>query len=236
MNKRSSDYKSYKDELVKLIEKKNQYVKEKNINLEMFLELSDELDNDLESELAVLETKLQKDIAVLSEVEKEYNILLDECEEIGNLEFAIESKKELKKEYQKQFDLIETTIKYLQISKDNLAAAYLLPMEKSFDKYLSLIDSSFNDVLITSEFKIEAKRYGESRGLGYFSTGYQELLNVCIRLALVENLYKTDKPAIILDDPFANLDDKKLENAKDLLKKISLDYQVIYLVCHSSRA
>jgi len=236
LNKRHSDYKSYKVELVKLIEKKNQYVNEKNITLEMFIDLSEEISEDLETELAALEIELQSGITALTKEEKDYNILLDECEEISDLEFAIESKNELKKNYQKQYDLIETTIKYLKISKDNLTSAYLKPMENSFEKYLSLIDSSFKDVIITSDFKIEAKRYGESRGLGYFSTGYQELLNVCIRLALVDNLYKIDKPAIILDDPFANLDDDKLNNAKDLLNKISSEYQVIYLVCHSSRA
>ena len=48
-------------------------------------------------------------------------------------------------------------------------------------------------------------------------------------------LFTKEKPFLILDDPFTNLDDEKIKNAIDLIKKLSEEYQIIYFVCHDSR-
>lgn len=44
-----------------------------------------------------------------------------------------------------------------------------------------------------------------------------------------------EKPFLILDDPFVNLDDEKLARGRRLLAVLSQDYQVIYFTCHGSR-
>ena len=54
-------------------------------------------------------------------------------------------------------------------------------------------------------------------------------------LALVDALFKDGPVFLILDDPFVDLDDEHTSAAKSLLKKISKDRQIIYLVCNSSR-
>ena len=56
-----------------------------------------------------------------------------------------------------------------------------------------------------------------------------------MRLSLIDSLFEKEKPFIILDDPFVNLDESKIKNATDLLKNISKDYQIIYFICHDSR-
>ena len=48
-------------------------------------------------------------------------------------------------------------------------------------------------------------------------------------------MYKDEKPFVLLDDPFVQLDEKHLINAIDIIKKISKDIQIIYLTCHESR-
>ena len=63
----------------------------------------------------------------------------------------------------------------------------------------------------------------------------QDMLNICMRLSLADALYDGEKPMLILDDPFVNLDDDRLINAMELLKKLAEDRQIIYLTCHSSR-
>ena len=40
---------------------------------------------------------------------------------------------------------------------------------------------------------------------------------------------------MILDDPFVNLDDDKLEQGKKMLSRLSGEYQTIYFTCHESR-
>ena len=42
-------------------------------------------------------------------------------------------------------------------------------------------------------------------------------------------------PPIILDDPFVNLDERRLEAAKRLLVALAKKYQILYLVCHAER-
>ena len=49
-------------------------------------------------------------------------------------------------------------------------------------------------------------------------------------------MYDEEKPFIILDDPFVNLDTEKMSKAKEMLNRLASDYQVIYFTCHESRA
>ncbi|HOO79294.1 MAG TPA: AAA family ATPase, partial [Lachnospiraceae bacterium] len=66
--------------------------------------------------------------------------------------------------------------------------------------------------------------------------GNQDLVAICLRLALIHAMYQNEKPFIIIDDSFVNLDDEKVELAKKFLTTIAQEYQVIYFTCHDSRA
>lgn len=57
-----------------------------------------------------------------------------------------------------------------------------------------------------------------------------------MRLALVEALFREEKPFLIFDDPFVNLDDIHMQYALEQINEISKEYQVLYFVCHSSRS
>ena len=56
-----------------------------------------------------------------------------------------------------------------------------------------------------------------------------------MRLALVEAMYEEQKPFLILDDPFVNLDENRTKGAMRFLTEIAKEYQVIYFTCHGSR-
>jgi uncharacterized protein YhaN len=49
-------------------------------------------------------------------------------------------------------------------------------------------------------------------------------------------MYREKKPFLILDDPFVNLDEEKIEHGKAFIREIAKEYQVIYFTCHESRA
>ena len=61
------------------------------------------------------------------------------------------------------------------------------------------------------------------------------MVNICLRMALVDAMYKEEKPFLVMDDPFVNLDKEKMELAKGFLRAISKEYQVLYFTCHESR-
>lgn len=48
-------------------------------------------------------------------------------------------------------------------------------------------------------------------------------------------MYKEEKPFLIFDDPFVNLDDNNIKGAMKLLDEIAKNYQVIYFTCSESR-
>jgi uncharacterized protein YhaN len=56
-----------------------------------------------------------------------------------------------------------------------------------------------------------------------------------MRFALVDAMYPVEKPFLVLDDPFVNLDEEKMEHGTHLLKQISSEYQILYFTCHESR-
>ena len=71
---------------------------------------------------------------------------------------------------------------------------------------------------------------GSFKELGYYSSGYQDIVTFCARLALIKAIFKDTLPPLVLDDPFANLDKKKLSLVKDMLVELANEYQIIYLI------
>jgi uncharacterized protein YhaN len=56
-----------------------------------------------------------------------------------------------------------------------------------------------------------------------------------MRFSLINALFKEQKPFVILDDPFVNLDEEKTKNAISLINELAKEYQIIYFICHNSR-
>ena len=49
------------------------------------------------------------------------------------------------------------------------------------------------------------------------------MFEICKRFALTDVLFAEEKPFMILDDPFYNLDDEKVKNSLELVEKLSKD-------------
>lgn len=123
-------------------------------------------------------------------------------------------------------------------AKENLAIKYMKVMSNSFKKYLALLGIESTDTFsVDVNLNVTQEQQGERRESSRLSTGKQDLIQVCMRMALVEAVYKdVDQPILILDDPFVNLDKSSVEKGIQLLRNIGEEYQVIYFVCHESRA
>jgi uncharacterized protein YhaN len=90
--------------------------------------------------------------------------------------------------------------------------------------------------MVDVDLKVTVNDNLGAKDTAYYSKGYKNLFEICKRFALTSVLYKEEKPFIILDDPFTNLDDTKLNEALSLVKELSSEYQIIYMVCHESRS
>ena len=90
--------------------------------------------------------------------------------------------------------------------------------------------------MIDANISLKVREQGELRDTKWLSAGYQDLIGVCMRLALVDAMYEEEKPFLILDDPFVNLDYEKVACGNNLLLAVAEEYQVIYFTCHDSRS
>ncbi len=154
-------------------------------------------------------------------------------EEIKDL---LENKKELLTKQEVELKVLTTTKDMLSKANENMLTKYLKPMRDALDGYFALLaKNKFSKYNISVDFELKINELGLDRELDYFSIGEQELISLCMRLALVDIMYQDELPFVILDDPFVNFDEEKLNKAKGLLVDISKKYQVIYLTCHKSR-
>ncbi len=188
-----------------------------------------------------LEEKLEK-------INKEINLLNDEKNykknKIESIEsdidiFEVENDIEVVsneiEEMTKKLKIIEDTKKNLELAKESFSSHYLGKMENSFMKNIEAINGEKIDLNIDINLDVQISKYGGYKKIDFLSTGYKDLIYICMRMSLVEALFEGEKPFIVLDDPFVNLDEEKMEKAIELLKNIGKNYQIIYFVCHNSR-
>ncbi len=162
--------------------------------------------------------------------------LRDEIQEIPQMQDQLQLWKEKRQEDQASADILDDTVSFLQKAKDKLAGSYLGGIQTSFAQLMNrLMDESQEQILMTPELEVRLERLGEARELGYFSAGQTDMIMLCMRFALVDALFGDVKPFVILDDPFVNLDDEGTKKALKLLRELSQDRQIIYMVCNSSR-
>ena len=137
---------------------------------------------------------------------------------------------------QERAAILDDTMEFLSQARDDLALAYMGPIRESFAGLMDRMTGEAREkILVTPELEVRLERCGESRELNSFSAGQTDLVMLCMRLSLVDALFRGTKPFVILDDPFINLDDEHTEEALRLLKDLSKDRQIIYLTCNSSR-
>lgn len=132
--------------------------------------------------------------------------------------------------------IVNKTADYLVEAKNNFLKKYLAPMQNAFDQYFELLSGENTDVYeLDAQLNISKRANGKLRNVDLLSEGYKDLVGLCRRMAMVDAMYEEEKPFLVFDDPFVNLDDEKLECGLDFMKDISRKYQVIYTTCHTSR-
>lgn len=165
----------------------------------------------------------------------------DELDAIEDAENRREVLMEKRLEYERKVELLTRTEEFLQIAKEQFLSKYMSPLRKGMDHYMTLLDENYKgessamDFDITMDLSVQVIWGGATHSSDYLSRGYQDLVALCARFALVDVLYQKEQPVIVLDDPFINLDEDKTKRGLDLLKEIAKERQIIYFTCHESR-
>lgn len=158
---------------------------------------------------------------------------LDEQEEKKE---TLAAMKEEMAELKAHYDVVKKTSDYLREAKERFVARFMSPIMTSFEKYHKImVGTDAKDFIIDANMDISKKEEGEYHDIEAQSDGLADMLGLCIRVALLDTMYTKEKPFIVMDDPFSNMDEAKINGGKRFLDEISKEYQVIYLTCHKSR-
>lgn len=194
---------------------------------------NDNIDYNAQLNIANREYALKMDeIARKKSILSENENKADSLAELKNIETELQEKLENLTE---NLRILNLTVEFLQKAEENLKTKYREPLQKAFNKYFSLLEKNNRSALIDVDFNVTIEENGSQKNTQYYSKGYQNLFDICKRFALIDVLFVKEKPFIILDDPFYNLDDDKLNSSLELIKKLSEEYQILYFVCHESR-
>ena len=133
-----------------------------------------------------------------------------------------------------KIELLKKTMNFLKMARENVSERFVTPLNEKFQSFFDgfngsekvSIDSSLNPWIITSQ---------GAKNVEYLSQGYRDLVVICQRFSLLDKVYKKEKPCVILDDSFVNLDDQNFVIAKPILEELAKQYQVTYFSCSESR-
>lgn len=161
---------------------------------------------------------------------------------LAGLEGYLASKQQtelLSKERQKataSLFTVQTTARYLDEARKGLDGRYLGDLGCRFEDYAGawLVDEQV-DAEVTNDFGISLYDGKASHDVAGYSSGYRDLLDMCLRMALVDTIYQAEAPMLIMDDPFSTLDEQKLRRAFRLLDTLAKKFQIVYFTCHPSR-
>ena len=132
--------------------------------------------------------------------------------------------------------ILDETMAFLQQARERLSTSYMDTIRSRFAWYVTRLEHAAGEkYLIDTDLQVYPERMGQTRELAYFSAGQTDLVMLCMRLALVDALFREENMFVILDDPFVNLDDAHTEQALKLLRSFAQNRQILYLTCHSSR-
>jgi len=135
-----------------------------------------------------------------------------------------------------RYDILVKTRDLLIKAKTGMTSEYIEPLTNGFGKYYSLLTGDdAKDYSLDANIELTRYEKGARRDKELLSLGYQDLVGFCMRLSMADAMYKNENPLLIMDDPFVNLDDKKLAGAKLLMTRIAESYQIIYMTCREDR-
>ena len=141
---------------------------------------------------------------------------------------------------EKRLRAIKAARELLVKARSNMASCYLAPVEEKCKQYVKILkdnEAENERIHLTAEGKAIVDEGGSFKPLDYYSAGCQDLIGLCVRLALAEAVFeKGNPPVLVLDDPLVNLDDETTRRVKKLIRNLSKKYQIIYFTCKEERS
>ncbi|WP_455719304.1 ATP-binding protein [Agathobacter sp.] len=192
--------------------------------------------DELNDMISKVETSLEDIRASLTQYARQMDDLQEQLDMRDEKEQEYRNCQQIQAEEKHKYEILKLTSDYLLKAKEQFTARYMAPIANGFQKYFGILTENTDcNWQVDANISLKVKEQGQLRDVRTMSAGYQDLIGICMRFALVDAMYPGEKPFLILDDPFVNLDDEKLARGKQMLIALEREYQVIYFTCHGSR-
>ncbi len=135
---------------------------------------------------------------------------------------------EVKMTYQHWKHMYDTFVALKERVKTNPT----LEIAEKFKEYLGVISSAGLDLHEMDE-QLAVQLSSGNRALNYeiLSEGTKDTISLAFRLAMLEHLYPNGGGMAVFDDPFTDMDPKRVQQACKLLEKYAEHNQVIFITC-----
>jgi DNA repair exonuclease SbcCD ATPase subunit len=134
-----------------------------------------------------------------------------------------------------EYDAIGLAIDTLKAADTEIQSRFSPELGRVAAGYMSMVTSGrYADVLINRDFSAKTRTADDTiaRDSEYLSAGTMDLMYLAVRLAVCElALPKGESCPLIIDDALVNLDETRLQQALELLRRISKERQVIVFSC-----
>lgn len=205
----------------------DKYIKENNLGIRPLI--SDESVRELEEKT----NKIKENIDSLN---RDISNNEDKIGKLSDLENKREDLIEQLNDFKKRYNILTETKKMFEVADENLRKKYVYPIRDSFIYYANLIEKNLGEkVSMDLKYQVTFEREGEIRSDLHLSDGQKSICSLCLRIALINNMYDKEKPFLIMDDPFVYLDKKHMDNMRKVINSLAKDNQIIYFCCHDSR-
>lgn len=166
---------------------------------------------------------------------------IEECERVvaalPERYAALDRANAASEEYELRRQALVCAAEHIKLADAELKGRFSLPLAKAYSALLERTGGLEGEgAALGADMSVTLTRDGITRGDEHLSTGQRAISALCFRLALSDCLFRGEKPFIILDDPFAHLDERRIADCGRALAALAADRQIIYFTCHPSRS
>ncbi len=146
-------------------------------------------------------------------------------DELQEKEAIFEARKE---EYTHWYNIQQAFIRLKQANKGNPSE----DIAKSFRKYMGAITGG-NLKLSAMDDQLSVKLASGSNELTYgnLSEGTRDTISLAFRLAMLDHIFPGGDGLAVFDDPFTDMDPKRVKESCALIQKFAKNNQVIFITC-----
>lgn len=179
-----------------------------NINFEYSYENEEEIDSVIkEKNLKLLEVEKR-----IKDIENEIKNRFNGKRTIPDIEEEIKEVEDEVKEKVKQLRASSIAIESLQEAYQEIRENFGPILNKNvMDSFSKFTDEKYSDVMVSDNYEMKVRNQNNIMKADILSNGANDQLNLSLRLAFIDMIFKSKDVSIYLDDAFVQYDNKRLE-------------------------